>query len=229
MSFNHNPSIVRNGLVLCLDAKDLKSYSGTGTTWVDRSGNGNNGTLVNGVSAVGGAMSFNGVNQYVDEINFSNIIPESFTINAWLKFINASSPLYQKVFHAQTSTPEINVDNYNGGSGNPKIHFYTAATSSTNNIMTTGEDIINNVWYFVSAVYENSSFQKSLYVNSVLKNSKSTGVKINWPNSLSRIGYRLNGTEPFNGNIGSFQIYNRALSQAEILQNFNAQKGRYGL
>ena len=68
MALSHSPSIVTDGLVLCLDAGNPKSYPGSGTTWTDLSGNGNNGTLVNGVgydSDNGGSLSFDGVNDYV--------------------------------------------------------------------------------------------------------------------------------------------------------------------
>ena len=69
MSLNHSPKIVTNGLVLCLDAADKKSYPGTGTTWFDRSGNGNNGILVNSPtfnSGNGGSIVFVGHNDYVN-------------------------------------------------------------------------------------------------------------------------------------------------------------------
>jgi hypothetical protein len=66
---NYGPKTVTNGLVLCLDAADKNSYSGTGTTWTDLTGNGNNGTLTNGPtfnSANGGSISFDGTNDYID-------------------------------------------------------------------------------------------------------------------------------------------------------------------
>jgi hypothetical protein len=56
MALSHSPSIVTDGLVLCLDAGNPKSYPGSGTTWTDLSGNGNNGTLVNGVGYSNGAV-----------------------------------------------------------------------------------------------------------------------------------------------------------------------------
>ena len=75
MSLSHLPKIVTNGLVLCLDASDIKSYPKSGTTWFDRSGNGNNGTLVNGVgysSGNGGVLAFDGVDDYVEIIIWHN-------------------------------------------------------------------------------------------------------------------------------------------------------------
>ena len=72
MALSHSPLIVTDGLVLCLDAANKKSYSGSGTTWTDRSGNGNNGTLVNGPtfdSGNGGSIDFDGVD---DNVNLGN-------------------------------------------------------------------------------------------------------------------------------------------------------------
>lgn len=73
MALAHNPKIVTDGLVLCLDAANPKSYPGSGTVWSDLSGNGNNGTLVNGVgynSNNGGYLTFDGSNDGGGSGNF---------------------------------------------------------------------------------------------------------------------------------------------------------------
>ena len=226
-----DPALITTGLVLYLDASNASSYPGSGTTWFDLSGNGNNGTLVNGptyTGSFGGGIVFDGTNDYVENSNFSSIVSSSFTISAWVKWTSISGTT-SKILHAQNGTAEVNIDNYNGGSGNPKIHFYTAAASSTNNILTSGEDVQSGTWYYINAVFNNTTKYKYLYVNSVLKNSASTGVQISWPNSLTRIGNRLDFPEPFNGVMSQFGIYNRALSASEVLQNYNVTKTRFGL
>ena len=86
MSSSASPDIVTNGLVLCLDAADKRSYPGTGTTWFDRSGGGSNGTLVNGVgynSGNGGSLVFNGVNNRGVEITGTNLSLNQMTISSW--------------------------------------------------------------------------------------------------------------------------------------------------
>ena len=91
MAIAYNTSVVRNGLVLHLDAANRKSYPGTGTAWSDLSGNGNNGTLVNGVtynSANNGSITFDGVNDYISiaqnsSYRFSNT--QAFSISAWIR------------------------------------------------------------------------------------------------------------------------------------------------
>jgi hypothetical protein len=86
MATKYNNKIVTDGLVLCLDAGDVKSYSGSGTTWTDRSGQGNNSTLVNGVgfgSNNRGVLTFDGVNDHATAGNFFNY--QAFAINLWVK------------------------------------------------------------------------------------------------------------------------------------------------
>ena len=68
MSYNQQPRIITEGLALCLDAADPKSYPKSGTTWTDRSGQGNNGTLTNGPTFShdkGGCIEFDGDDDYV--------------------------------------------------------------------------------------------------------------------------------------------------------------------
>ena len=82
------PSIVTNGLVLCLDAGNQLSYPGTGTTWNDLSRNGNDGTLTNGpVFNSGGSMVFDGVNDYIaisDSLQQLQFSTGAFTLSAWI-------------------------------------------------------------------------------------------------------------------------------------------------
>ena len=94
MGLAHSPSLVMNGLTLCLDAGNTKSYPGSGTTWTDLSGKGNTGTLVNtptysGVN--GGTLSFNGSSQYVNCGNATNLQITVGTISAWFNANNGNS------------------------------------------------------------------------------------------------------------------------------------------
>ena len=86
MGFYRGPKIVTNGLVLYLDAANKKSYPGTGTTWTDLSGLGNNGTLTNGPtfnSANGGSIVFDGVDDYVSVANNSSLNASTQTVSVW--------------------------------------------------------------------------------------------------------------------------------------------------
>jgi len=83
------PSIATNGLVLNLDAGNTSSYIGSGTTWTDLTGSGNNGTLTNGPifnSGNGGSIVFDGINDVVSLGNILNMGSNSWTMSCWVKF-----------------------------------------------------------------------------------------------------------------------------------------------
>ena len=88
MASHAGPNAVEDGLILALDAGNTKSYPGSGTTWTDLSGNGNNGTLVNGVgynSDYGGSLSFDGTNDYIDITSLAPLADTSaVTMEAWV-------------------------------------------------------------------------------------------------------------------------------------------------
>ena len=125
MAVAGGPNTSELGLVLCLDAGNPRSYQSGSTTWFDLSGNNNSGSLVSGSgysSANFGSITFNGTGSYISGCNFINYITSSFTISTWVNFTDANSPTFQKIFHVQSgSSPyaEVNLDNYNGGSGSP--------------------------------------------------------------------------------------------------------------
>ena len=91
---NYGPKTVTNGLVFCVDAADKNSYSGTGTTWNDISGNGNNGTLTNGPTFNGsnlGNIVFDGTDDYTStnlDLSWNNT--NSVSISMWIKTGNTS-------------------------------------------------------------------------------------------------------------------------------------------
>ncbi len=92
MSFVHSPKIVTDGLVLALDAGNTKSYTSGSTTWFDKSGNANNGTLTNGPtfsSANGGSIVFDGVDDRVEFGSFGSL-PTQGTIQFWMYSISIS-------------------------------------------------------------------------------------------------------------------------------------------
>jgi hypothetical protein len=212
MVFNTDyPAIVTNGLILSLDSGFTPSYPTTGTSWYDLSGNGRNGTLYNGVSYQnGGFLAFDYSNDFVGNFVDSSLgTPSTFTLSAWVRSSDISQP--QNIFNA-----------------NPP--FFLRITSSTMRCCVyTGSWIFvngsitlsSNVWYNLVLTYD-QSYVKG-YVNSVLDvNSQKTGSPI-W-GSLNSIGYTTGGEDaPSVTNIANAMIYNRALSAAEVLQNYNAQ------
>ena len=235
MALGHGPTVVTNGLVLALDAADRNSYPGTGTTWTDLSGGGNTGTLTNGPtydSANGGAIVFDGSNDYISISNNSLLSfgTNSFTINLWIRRISTSS-----------NTPIITTYNdYN--SGYPSYFYkgiynasnvydtgFTILTSSGNYITSLSAiPITNNEWVNISITRSGNDI--TLYRNgSFYSTASSSGNNWSGTGRPTLIGGGVPSTTPLNGNIAQASIYNRALSAAEISQNFKALRGRFGI
>ena len=228
------PSIITNGLILNLDAGNSASYPGTGTTWTDLSGQNNNGTLVNGVgysSSNGGALTFDGVNDYVNLGNPSSIqftSSSAFSIGVWIKHTTVTS--------CNILSKQLNSGNYSGwglgvNSGGNKLQFFTFDAGGK--IVDFPGIYNNNTWNYISVsrLSDNVSDYK-LYVNGVSVPSTII-TNLNNPNLISSTNLQISGRGGANniwgGSLSIAQIYNRGLSASEVLQNFNATKTRFGL
>jgi len=225
MSSLGGPNIITNGLVLSLDAANTKSYSGSGTTWFDKSGNGNNGTLTNSPtysSANGGSIVFDGVDDYIN-ISTTPNLPNPLTI---CTFINTSVITgSNQVIYGPSANGQ---DNWLSVSNN-RVQIFATQTSDVNNFSISGTTVIQaNIWYHITGIVNNNV--TSIYVNGVFEVASSAqAFTIGGWNSTARIGQRATGQFPFNGRIACVQGYNRALTASEILQNYNATKSRFNL
>ena len=224
MGISYNTSLVRDGLVLHLDAANKKSYPGTGTTWTDMSGAGNNGTLVNGVgysTTNKGTMTFDGVNDFVLSTNNANLQITTGTISTWFN-ANSNNTGFRGIITKQFAWGLFLSDNvliaYDWGTG-------TYGTSRTTNI-NLGNNTWNNVTMSFSETIGSPNNNANIYLNSVLVTT--TTIKhLNHDVSL-QIG-EANSNQNFSGSIASSSIYNRALTTLEIQKNFNTLRGRYGI
>jgi len=210
------PNIITNGLVLALDAANTKSYPGSGTTWRDLSGNNNSGSLVNGPTfnnANGGSIVFDGVDDYVTLGNPSLLDILNFTICAWAKS-NTFTNYQNIIFKGNTSTGQygIALNSIGDWTIQPNVSF-------------TGDIITLNTWNFFVGTYNGT--QITAYRNGMQKQQYNIA-QSNYGNIVT-IGADTANNRFFNGNIPSVQIYNRALSASEVLQNYNAQKSRFNL
>ena len=221
MAFSNGPTIVRDGLVLALDASDRNSYLGSGTTWTDISGNGNNGTLTNGPtfnSGNGGSIVFDGVDDYAITGNFPSCANWSTEMFLYPTVFTTSQKVILDVNVGIRF--EINNGKFNSHFGNGSSWIYTFLPSTTT--------FAANTWYHVVVTVQ-SGGQAKIYVNSVLENTTNigSGTTPNIPLYIARYtgatGYE------FSGRVGVTRIYNKSLSQLEILQNYNATKTRFGL
>jgi len=230
MALLHSPRIVTNGLVLCLDAANRKSYPGSGTVWRDLAGS-NNGTLTNGPTFNGsnrGSIFFDGVDDYVSLPISNSLQNTSYTMFGFLKsnvsIQNGSSERYLFYFRGTTTGSNrfgvlfglsSNVGANNGGLnliiGNGGWNGYSSSRRSWD----------SNTWYNIAVTQNGTTY--IMYVNGVQINTGTAVIP-----QFSGITNNDLGIL-WNGNIVEGLVYNRALTPAEILQNYNAIKGRYNL
>lgn len=231
MAFNYSPRIVTNGLVMYLDAGNQTSYVGNGTMWRDLTPDSNNSTLVNGPTfnrENGGAIIFDGVN---DQTLAQRPLPlgNTFTVNAWVRVA---------VLAPNASTRRTIISNdypYSSGRG---FVFVASGNNGTDFWISLGNDqkvavsstglISANTTYMLTARVNGTDLIR-LYRNGreVTYASRTDGnVTLNYT-TAPILGARNGQYDVFNGRMYNIQVYNRALTDAEILQNYDALKGRF--
>jgi hypothetical protein len=214
-SFSEN--IVTSGLIQRLDAGIVASYPGTGTTWTDISGNGNNGTLTGGVtfdSANKGSLVFNGTNGYIS----TALTPPNQNYTISILFNPTSFSGANRGFFS-TYAPSVFNGAYIGifnTSGNTTLYY------NSNGFIAIGRSISLGQW--AQLTFINSSNQLSVYLNSDLVASVSGATTHAAPLFIGRTRFN---SDYWDGKISSFMVYNRALSAAEVSQNFNVLRLRY--
>lgn len=221
MAVQYNPGIVTNGLVLCLDAANRKSYPGTGTAWTNVSGSENNGILTNGPSystTRGGMISFDGVDDYV-ATSFNTAL-EDFTICCWFQKTGATVS-YERIVDKSyingfwIGRESSNANKWGGGVREANGPFGRYIT------LTDGQ------WHFIVSRRQGTThtiFGDGItgFTSGTVSNTALDATNL----ELSRVS---GGGNPMSGNISVLNVYNRALSNDEILQNFNALRGRFGI
>lgn len=239
MATSYSPKIITDGLVQCLDAADKKSYSGSGNTWTDRSGNGYNATLASTTFSgdYGGILNL----ATSSTINLGNTSLEESSpdgsIGVWFK--TSSTSTSQEVFYTKEMRDRV-IYIYDNGSG----HTYNggAFNGQTNNyrLLDSGVSVtIDWVHIFLTYTQNNgSNAVYKLYVNGVEKSSDttSTTTDVGSDNHSYIGGSSFSGSNNnypsvgyFQGGVANFTNYSRVLTASEILQNYNATKGRFGL
>lgn len=217
MSLGHGASIIRNGLVLQLDAANGKSYPGTDTTWFDLSGNQINGTL-NGPTFSSGSFTFDGIN---DVVTTTFDARQDFTLCCWANPTVLTGPEFR--LFGQGTTSANNGLNITHISNTPTIRFSFYANDMDFNAPT----VTTGKWTYYSFTYLHSSpYTKQAYIDGVLSatanQSQYSGT------GTFRIGAPYSAGGPYaSGKFSVIQIYNRILSSSEIQQNFNSTRSRY--
>jgi hypothetical protein len=227
MALSHSPSIVTDGLVLCVDAGNPRSYPGSGTVWNDATSSGFNFTLINGPtysSSNLGSFTFDGVNDIATAGYNTALDTQTPTVEVWVK-TNATT---QNGFWFEKGAVNSQYSLFQeGGSIKWRMNIggITELAVNTASVMNTSN------WFQVVGTYTSGS--RILYVNGVQVGSNTqTGTIATSTSGMSIGAYGGNSGSTgyfYNGNIGIVRVYNKVLSANEVMQNFNATRGRYGI
>ena len=230
MATNYNFSIVRNGLILYLDASNSKSFVSGSTTWTDISRNGRIGSLINNPAFVQGSPSyfnFGGTNEQIRvgpvTSNFSN----NLTYSIWYYGTTFSGTLFWDDDSQSGQDSWVSISS----SG----QFISNRDPDGFKVMTSVGAATPGVWCNFVFVSRSTAPNKIFYINGQFDTSNNTAITSRSGRSYLTLGYNYDGFNtiaggsPLRGRIGMFSVYGRSLSASEVLQNYNAIKKRFGL
>ena len=235
---NDSSPLGGNCPALRLDATNATSYPGSGTDWVDLSGNGNNGTLINGVgysNTNGVSLSFDGVDDYIalpnDIITTANMRANGVTYSAWVRptnFATSRRIVGQKPSSGYSDFASGGIGTNTSGKAQMIVYDDNIAYKYANG----GTTLSSNTWHLIIGTYDSSDKNIKVYVNGSLDSAATPIVTfsrllVNAENIIGSL--RVMPAQSFLGSISDVRIYNKALTAAEINQIFNTQKGRYGI
>jgi len=217
-------NIVTNGLILYLDAANSLSYVSGSTTWRDLSSSNLSGSLFNGPtfsSGNGGSIVFDGSDDYVDcgtQIDLSQY--SAFSVNVWVN--SRSLTGFKSAFAFANNPSGTGWQHWIGTNGN---NFYAEMRSGGSDRALSASGAILNAWSHITTVWNGTTL--FLYVNGVERSLIAASAITNTVRTLY-IGY-FPGFTVWDGFVSNTQIYNRALTASEVLQNYNSTKARFGL
>jgi hypothetical protein len=219
-------SITGSGLITHVDSS--LSYPGSGATWTDLSGSGNNVTLYNSPAYSNGVLSFDGVTEYfVSNVNVG-AANTSFTFGGFVK-VKASTVANSFIFsnyHATSGVTPFYAIAYNGSG--PTFLWFRDSTGNTN---TQGAQVnlSLNQWYYIVCVRNHATNQILLYVNGVLCDTTTFAGSHAVNNGLNLGGILHVNSTYINSDMGSLKVYNRALTSNEVMRNFMLSRSRFGV
>lgn len=221
-------NIITSGLVFWIDAAQLRSYSGSGTTWTDLTANANDVILTNGATfspSDGGAIVFDGVDDYGDFPTVTNLNNSLSSNEVWIKL---DLPLDGNAVQVLERT-NLSRNTFNIGKNNNNFWFGTLrdSTDTIRNVIYSTATATSN-WTHVVTTYNGTQF--SIYTNGTIRNTATFTSTINTTGTPTfRLMQATSGIAPTRGSLAIARIYNRAITATEVLQNYNAEKSRFGL
>jgi hypothetical protein len=220
----HSPSVVTSGLVLALDAANTKSYPGSGTAWTDLSGNGLNATINNSPtysSSNVGILTYSGSvtnDTSTSTSSLYNVGTGDFAVELWMK--SDGSGGYGPIFSLDDSLAGTGILLYAATSTN-NLRTWVGNTANNSTIQ-----VCDNVWHHIVVTRLSGTVAK--YIDGVLDathtaaGSCTTGQK-------AKIAWKYGAGYAYIGSVSKVNFYNIALTADQVLQNFNALRGRFGL
>lgn len=231
-------NIVRDGLIVNLDAGKVDSYPGSGTLWRDITWNNRNGTLTNfGPSSFyskddSGYLLFDGTNDYAnlgDIFVLNDSIPKTFNIWFNLSTIKTNSLIADMGGSANrgwwlyTSVGNQIVFGGSDNGSDARLQYRT----------TTNANLVANTWYHLCLVYNPLTPTVLFYLNGNLLTDNNNIIYSSYFSSTTfiQVGAYAGAipNQPLSGRLSQILVYNKALTQAEVTRNYNALRGRYNL
>lgn len=212
MGFYRGPKVITNGLVLALDAANVKSYPGSGTTWSDISGNSKNLTLTNSPTFNtnnGGSIVTNGTNSYVFRNDAFLRSYATLTVNIWMYVTSTNSFETYFSYGAEQAGLTTGFGIRRSGTSGTFQHWGGSGPKIYKNTVLSDTSFTNNSWMMVTLV----------------------AFPVSFSHDILSMGCRSDilGSDSAAMRIANCTIYTRELSASEIAQNYNAQKSRFNL
>lgn len=224
MAVAYSPKVPTEGLVLSLDVSNPKSYPGSGTTWYDLSGNNYRHTLSgNLLTTAGGVQCFDvSTSGWIDRTSTSYTFGTSYTMMSWARpLADSAVATWRTLFRTQPDDHPLLIQDATNLIG----YYDNNAGGFISYGINAGTIGIENVWTLFTIVGTNNSI--TLHIN----DSRYSGTIYGYTasgNTHYTIGSTSGSGQPF-GYVATTQLYNRALSVAEIKQAFNASRSKYGV
>ena len=226
MAYFTGPNIVTDGLLFAYDAGSERCYPGSGTSATNIASQASPGTFTGGVgfnASNGGYWEFDGVDSNIAVTNFPTQVFNVYcTMECWVYFIN--------------DTRAIMLGNYNNVTNSVNFELLSGSTlrwywDQGSRDVTVSNVVTQNVWQCITYVRDTSANEFRFYVNGALVGTVANAVSnIASTGTTFDIGSDVRTGDPvLNGNMASLKMYNQALTTAQVAQNYNAQRSRFGL
>lgn len=225
-------NIVTDNLVVYLNSGDYSSYPGSGSTWTDLAGTPNNATLFNTPTY---SSTYEGILQFDDASSEYATIPnigtiQNWTVEVWVRFTASLNGKVAMVVGNQYNL-STSINFTIGTNGAPGSYNIQAGFFQNGWYNTTGFAPTLNTWYQIVGTYDGSTIRQ--YVNGVANGGTLNVAKTLQSGGEIRIMRRwddaVNSSNLFDGDLAIARIYSSALTATQVLQNFNANKSRFGL